>query len=277
MEPKTCLRAGKLDRSLHFYRQIGFEVHSCQEQQALISYGGHTLVLAELDQDWEGTNLFRPMPAKDLIYFHTSLTEAMKGKCKLAGASFYEMNYEWENALVVYDPEGYKLMFKEAKALSDKRILELYEQGIHSLHSAVEGVTVAQLDEKSDTEEWSIRQEVHHLIEEDLTSLMRIKMTLAEPGRVFHSNVLDFDVWQSALPYDRLPIEYSITMFEAIRKHVLQLVAMTDDPMNRYLVTNGRHVYLRDSLRRLAGHVLEHTHHIMERRGMQVAYTQSER
>ncbi|MED1876725.1 DinB family protein [Brevibacillus borstelensis] len=114
---------------------------------------------------------------------------------------------------------------------------------------------------------WSIRQIVLHMVDSDATSLAMVKFALAEPGRVFHGNAYDPDVWAAGLDYAHRSIQAEVELFCAIRSHIGGLLKHLPDAMDRTVsLSSGHIVSVRQRIEPLMGHALHHIGQILETR-----------
>lgn len=168
--------------------------------------------------------------------------------------------------LTLTDPDGYRLSFWQEAVLTDEQILERYGAAPGRLQAALDGLNEAQLDLVRAPGKWSIRQTVHHLTDSDASSLVRILMALAEPGREFKSNPYSQDAWVAGLDAAHRPVGPSLALFAAIRGHVMALVQHLPGALDRSLETTAGRTTARRMLSALAGHAIGHTAQILETR-----------
>ena len=107
------------------------------------------------------------------------------------------------------------------------KILELFKQGPGILENALTGLSSVELDYVPSSGGWSIRQIVHHVVDGDDIWKIGVKTALGGEQSEFSLK------WYTALPqiewakrwsYEKRPIDLSLTLFSAIRNHILQLL-----------------------------------------------------
>ncbi|MFZ5825961.1 MAG: DinB family protein [Bacillota bacterium] len=170
-------------------------------------------------------------------------------------------------AMELTDPDGYRPAFWQAPALTDEQVIERFASAPARLEEALAGLTEAQLDLVRAPGKWSIRQTVHHMTDSDASSLGRILMALAEPGRDFKSNPYNQDHWVEGLDSAHRPVETSVALFAAIRAHVTALVRHLPGALDRSVVTSATGTAtVRQMLSLLGSHAIGHTAQILETR-----------
>jgi hypothetical protein len=130
-------------------------------------------------------------------------------------------------------------MAEDAEEL--KILLRGYEEGPPRLRAAVEGLAGADLDLSRTPGTWTIRQIVHHIADGDDLWKMCIKTALGNSGTVFSLQwYWDYpqDLWVGRWAYARRAIEPSLALFEANRRHVVQLLGMVGDAWNRQITVH---------------------------------------
>ena len=93
-------------------------------------------------------------------------------------------------------------------------LLARYKDGYRVVAEALQGVTDAELDARPAPGKWTAREIVHHLADSEMTSVVRLRLLLAED----HAQIrpYDQDLFARTLHYDR-PISTSMLAFEAAR------------------------------------------------------------
>ncbi len=114
-------------------------------------------------------------------------------------------------------------------------ILERYAQGPQRLEAVLAGLNEAQLDLAPDDSSWSIRQYVHHIVDGDDIWKTCIKGALGGGG--------DFalqwywqqpqDLWAAQWQYAHRPLDASLALFRANRRHIVELLEHVPDPWER--------------------------------------------
>jgi catechol 2,3-dioxygenase-like lactoylglutathione lyase family enzyme len=164
------------------------------------------------------------------------------------------------------DPDGYRPSFWQGPELTDAQIIERYAAAPAKLAEALDGLTEEQLDLVRAPGKWSIRQTVHHMTDSEATSLLRMLMALAEPGRAFNANPYSQDAWVAGLDAAHRPVGPSVALFTAIRAHVTALVRHLPGAMDRAVETPAGRVTVRQTLYALCSHAIGHTAQILETR-----------
>lgn len=263
--PDTYLRVNNLPRSEQFYESIGFSIKRIDDSSSTGIFTDHHSILLSTRMkplyDQMSEYSFQPLPNQSLTYFEGN-EKSVRSTLREMAIPFAVEERLWETNFVFQDPDGYRLLFRCSKNLDDELILELYRKGLTAVHLAVKGLMDEQLDTRLSETKWSIRQHVHHMIEGDLLSMLRIRMTLSEPGREIPNIMYDADVWLDQFDYASLPLQPALSLFEMTRHHVLQLLERVQNPLELGLTREGQLIKLRDLIRRLATHVLEHVEEI---------------
>jgi enoyl reductase-like protein len=145
------------------------------------------------------------------------------------------------------------------------RLIATYRDGHRVVVEALDGITDAELD-RADGDGWSPRQVVHHLADSEMTSAMRIRRLLAQPG----SEIQGYDekAFAQRLTMDR-PIEPSLEAMRWARESTAQLLdRMTDADWNAVgsHSESGRYS-AEDWLRIYAAHAHDHAGQIRRARG----------
>lgn len=113
-----------------------------------------------------------------------------------------------------------------------KEILELFKQGPDILENALAGLSDSELDYVPSNGGWTIRQIVHHLADGDDIWKYAVKMALGNEDADFSlAWYLAFPQteWAKKWNYENRPIDISLTLFRANRKHILQLLEYAPD------------------------------------------------
>ena len=147
-----------------------------------------------------------------------------------------------------------------------KKLIALYRDGYRAIVEALHNITPEELDAKPGATRWSARQIVHHLADSEMTSAIRIRTLLAEPGAVIHG--YDEKAFAMRLTGNR-PIQPSLEAMRWARESSAQLLdRMTEDDW-RIVGTHtesGRYS-AEDWLRIYAKHAHDHAAQIKRSRG----------
>ncbi len=100
-----------------------------------------------------------------------------------------------------------------------------------SLHTALQGMSDAQLDTPYREGGWTVRQLVHHIADSHMNSYVRFKLALTEDWPTIKP--YDEAAW-AELPDSRKPIEPSLALIAALHERwVVLLEGMTDDDFGK--------------------------------------------
>ena len=100
-------------------------------------------------------------------------------------------------------------------------LIERYRAGYAQVREALNGITDAELDSRSNTEEWTAREVAHHLADSETTSYIRLRRLLAEDEPMIDG--YDEAEFARRLRYDR-PIHASLAVFRAVRESSAELL-----------------------------------------------------
>jgi hypothetical protein len=167
---------------------------------------------------------------------------------------------DWgDRTLTVTDPDGYVVSFWTSPDRTVEQTIALYASGPDALEEAIAGLSDEELSWKPSADDWSVREIVHHVADSDATALFRVKMALAEPGRVMFGNPYQPDTWASSLGYNQRDIAPAIALLRATREHILQLLDHLPEAMER-TVSNpeGEHTTVETLISMLASHLMIH-------------------
>src|SRR5688500_6570304 len=109
---------------------------------------------------------------------------------------------------------------------SDERIrlIELYAEGYNVVLSALDAITVEELEAREGPDEWNPREIVHHLGDSEMDAAGRIRMLVAEPRPTIVG--YDQDRWVEILYSRERPIEPSLAALKAAREATLPLLRL---------------------------------------------------
>lgn len=274
MKPVYLLRVRDLRASERFYCQaLDFRVEAGGGTAVARPASGPALLLAG-PAAGEVAHLMNEVrsevPPGRMIHF--TREDGLDGLCTRLSAFGADAGSPAEledgsRALRVTDPDGHVLGFWQPPATTDEELLQRYASAPVAMSKALDGLAGWQLDLTRAAGKWTIRQTVHHVADSAATSLPRILMALAEPGRAYRDNPYDQDVWTAALLHESRPVETSLALLGAIHAHVTSLAGVLPGAFDRTLETSlGGSVSVRSLLRMLAGHVAGHAAQIRETR-----------
>jgi len=102
------------------------------------------------------------------------------------------------------------------------------------IRSAVSGLTPKQLDRRGGSEDWSIREYVHHLVEANLIASNIVIAALGRNGGAYDWSWVTPDAgWMRRLGYDAAPIEPALELHERLCAHVTSILRTAPASMNR--------------------------------------------
>ena len=108
-----------------------------------------------------------------------------------------------------------------------ERLLESFRQGPAILEKALCDLSDYDLDYTPSKGGWSIRQIIHHIVDGDDLWKIGIKAALGGEESEFTLNwyqALPQTEWAKRWSYEKRSIDISLTLFRAIRNHILQLL-----------------------------------------------------
>ena len=206
-------------------------------------------------------------PGATLYFYEPDLDGRMSALNKAGLVAVRVVERRWgERRLVLRDPDGYTVNLWTEMARTPHETLELYMQAPHELQSLLEELKEQELDLSMAPGGWTVRQIAHHLADADAMQLARIKVALAEPGRVWVSNAYSPQGWSDTVSYSRLAVQPSADLFRAIRDYVAALLQhLPPDAWERYtLNAHGEKTTVGRTIGLLATHALEHMDDIAE-------------
>jgi DinB superfamily len=107
------------------------------------------------------------------------------------------------------------------------RLIGLYAAGYAAVMSALEAMTVEELEAREGPDEWCPREVIHHLGDSEMDGAGRIRMLVAERRPVLTG--WDQDRWVDVLYSKERPIEASLTALKAAREATLPLLRLLTD------------------------------------------------
>ena len=115
-------------------------------------------------------------------------------------------------------------------------ILARYFAGPAALDRALAGITDAELDARSPTGGWTIRQTVHHIVDGDDLWKTCIKMALGNEQATFSLEWYQGqpqEAWADSWAYERRSTDESLALLRANRHHVNQLLSLVPEGWQR--------------------------------------------
>ncbi len=129
------------------------------------------------------------------------------------------------------------------------------------LRAAVSGLNDTQIDTPYRDGGWTVRQLVHHVADSHTNCYIRVKFALTEDNPTIKA--YDEAIW-AKLPDNRLPVDVSLALTEAIHMRLVDLLeALSDSDYEKTFRHPERgEVKLVNNLALYAWHSLHHTAHI---------------
>ncbi|MFS8640647.1 MAG: DinB family protein [Symbiobacteriaceae bacterium] len=276
-KPLYAVRVTDLERALGFYQLLGFRVAWQDRDRGVAEIqppAGSPLLLARREvadlTPWmhdvfeeleQGRRLYLEAPGGDLDAYW----EVLAGRGLEVAPPVTTPH--GEKLLTVHDPDGNHLEFWQAPRWTDEELLAIYGSAAERLREALAGLRDEHLDLARAPGKWTIRQIVHHIADSDASTLFRILMMLAEPGRAYQSNPYDQDVWVTNLDHAHRSIDTSVNLIGAIRAHVTALIRHLPHGLDHRVIPSlGAPRTVRELVRMLASHALGHIDQIWETR-----------
>jgi len=134
------------------------------------------------------------------------------------------------------------------------------------LRAALAGLVEADLDRGLPTGGWTIRQIVHHIVDGDDLWKACIKAALGNSSAVFTLEwywTVEQDQWAERWNYAGRALEPSLALFEASRRHIVQLLEQVPSSLERHIMVRwpGEHeqnVLVGEVVEMQTRHVLGH-------------------
>ena len=152
-------------------------------------------------------------------------------------------------------------------------LIALYASGPKQFRKALSGLSPSDLDLARAEGKWTIRQIVHHIVDaEDLWKIC-IKSALGNPGcTVDVSWYIVDNKWAVPLDYANRPIGEAVKYFEAVRRHVVELIGHLPDAWGQHIIltrgsgTERKKLTVKDIVERQVRHLVLHIEQIRETR-----------
>lgn len=114
--------------------------------------------------------------------------------------------------------------------------LRRYQEGPQHLEQVVLDLADADLDAKPSQGGWTIRQIVHHIVDGDDIWKMCIKMAMGNEKGEFALAwywALSQNTWADRWAYSKRSVDVSLSLFKAVRAHVVQLLTSAPEVWDR--------------------------------------------
>lgn len=145
---------------------------------------------------------------------------------------------------------------------------------LEQFEAAVVGLEDAELDKSMGPGEWTIRQILHHLVDDGDFWALPIKKALASPGaRLSFEGMMETDEWMRALDYEQRPVGAALALVRAQAAYWLELAGHFSGNLERFVKwysSKGpfkQDLTARDMVSMLAEHLAEHAATISAIRG----------
>jgi hypothetical protein len=108
------------------------------------------------------------------------------------------------------------------------------------IRKAIAGLSSRELRWRGGSEDLSIREYVHHLVEANLVASTITLAALEKPGCRFDwSWMVPDSRWMKGLRYDRAPVETAIRLLETLAAHLAGLIRNAPGAMSRHVMLVG--------------------------------------
>jgi hypothetical protein len=112
--------------------------------------------------------------------------------------------------------------------------LTAWERIPRKIRNSISDLSESELDFKGGSDGWTIRENVHHLVEANLVAANMIVAALATDGGYFDWTWLNPEKsWMRRVGYDSAGVEPAIKMVRALTDHVLALIANRPKALSR--------------------------------------------
>lgn len=154
--------------------------------------------------------------------------------------------------------------------LSSETIIGHYADGPARLEAALSGLTDSELDLSLGKDAWSIRQIVHHIADGDDLWKMCIKAALGNSDGPFtlkwYWDKPQME-WSASWSYASRSVESSLTLLDANRHHIVELLENVPDALEKSIRLQPPHgdevhITVREVLEMQVRHMTGHTQDI---------------
>lgn len=268
-KPTFAVRIADLEASVAFYGGLlglRVEAHDPDSATATIVDGLGMPVLLAGPQTTDlapymGVPQEVAAPGTTLYFYDAELEARMQALAEAGVEGVQLTETRWgERRLVLRDPDGYRVILWMEVPRTPEETLALYAQASGELRSIMEEASEQELDLSNGADGWTIRQIVLHLADTEAMQLPRIKMALAEPGRVWSHNIYSPQAWSDAAGYSGLPVQPAVDLFCSVRAYIGSLLEhLPPDAWDRYTANDqGDKTTVGSIVGMLASHALEH-------------------
>ena len=157
--------------------------------------------------------------------------------------------------------------------VSHPDLIALYASGPKQLQKTLHGLASIDLDLARAENKWTIRQIVHHIVDaEDLWEIC-IKSALGHSGCTVDVSWYIIDnKWAEPLDYAGRPIDEAVAFFQAVRRHVVELIGHLPAPWEQHIIltrgieSEGKRLTVKDIIAWQVRHLALHIEQIQETR-----------
>lgn len=243
---------------------------------SVVDHDGDVLLLAGPDAGdvtpYLKDHALRPRPGGTLRMPHPDVDALYRDVLERGLHNARVVETPWrDRELHLQAPGGYAVVFRTPAQLTPDETLTLYVMGLDVLDTALSGLADSDLDLARTPDSWTIRQLVHHIADGDDLWAMCLKAALAAPGCTYEHDWYSTDnACATTLDYAGRAIEPAVALFQANRRHVVQLVRHLPNAWDRFVLfrsatmPEARPIHVSFIVRIQARHALEHIEEIRE-------------
>ena len=131
------------------------------------------------------------------------------------------------------------------------------------LRRAISGLSPGQLNRRGGSENWTIREYAHHLVEANLVASTIIVAAIGKPGCRFDWSWLYPDEgWMKRFGYDKVPVEPALELLETLCVHVAGVIRRAPRALSRDIRLEGSAARpARRTVRQILEEECEHARH----------------
>lgn len=276
------LKVQNFNEARELFDALNYQESVCDEQKQLAVYISpdiekwkHGVYLVVGDRDVNYTEFVADKavvlaPGQKIYCEVTNLPELLDSVDHACMAYFNPIHeFRWgSRECIVQLPGGYLLVLWENAAWTDEELLDYYGNLAETLEESIRGLTDVELHLTRAEGKWSIKQNAFHLMDSHLSYPVRIKFALAESGRSWLGNAYDQDVWATELDYINRDLSAELEQFRAAIKNNLALCQHFQDALDRYIMVGNNKATVREMLKLITLHSLEHIERIRETRAI---------
>ncbi len=151
-----------------------------------------------------------------------------------------------------------------AQTFESQELIKQYADGVIHLREALAGLSETELNTALDDDHWTIRQIVHHVADGDDLWKTGIKSAFGsnEPFNMKWYWDISQDNWVELWHYATREVEPSLTLLEANREHIIQLLTVIPNALEQDITVNWpegqQKGTVRDVIKMQVGHIADH-------------------